>query len=196
MSKKNSILGFCIRECGCQNLFELFRVHSTWKGAWQTEKIWVLSYQQRKYLLNYAQIFFFISQRTVKPNCIITACISIVWFFCPSDPEALSNTFSSPLCLYTRLLLSRKIMHICFRYTHICRYIIHVPCVICALIYSSCVCLCSLVCSGLHEKKTGQNQWEAGHKPCGAKRSRHPCLGYSPDIHKTDCLVYFQFKGA
>lgn len=140
--------------------------------------------------------FFFISQRTVKPNCIITACISIVWFFCPSDPEALSNTSCSPLCLYTRLLLSRKIMHICFRYTHICRYIIHVPCVICALIYSSCVCLCSLVCSGVHEKKTGPNQWEAGHKPCGAKRSRHLCLGYSPHIGKTDCLVYFQFKGA
>lgn len=140
--------------------------------------------------------FFFISQRTVKPNCIITACISIVWFFCFSDPEALSNTSCSPLCLYTRLLLSRKIMHICFMYTHICRYIIHVLCVICALIYSSCVCFCSLVFSGVHKKKIGQNQWEACHKLCGAKRSRHLCLGYSPHIGKTDCLVYFQFKGA
>lgn len=90
------------------------------------------------------RLFFSMDHET---NCIITTCISIVWFFpLQWSWNTVSNTFSSPTPIYIRFWLGRIITHIWFIYTHIYRYIIRVLCVTCVLMYLSCICLwCFLV---------------------------------------------------
>lgn len=152
------------------------RIYLSWAGFTDLEKKSLTDWKDIGAVLPAKQITlelcpdFFISQWTMKPNCIITACISIVWFFCFNDPETLWAIHPAFVSSLTPGFFfwggSRIITYVYFMYTHICRYIIQVLCVTWVLVYSSCMCLSSLVLSGVQKKKTGQNQWEAFHKLC------------------------------